>query len=92
MWETIEAKRGSEMSEIDSGGTIFPTKYGTGDVGFHSLGLTKREWFAAMALQGLISAKLDTIHADTPNHVADAHVKLAHIFADSMIRAGKGEK
>ena len=71
------------MSEIDSGGTVFPTKYGTGDVGFHSLGLTKREYFAAMALQGILANS----SVDVKKFNA---VVVAYGLADLMIRAGKG--
>ena len=73
------------MSEIDSGGAAFPTD-GESQVAthlWHFSGLTKREWFAGMALQGLL-ANPSTIlkQADIP--------ELSFEYADSMIRAGKG--
>lgn len=40
------------MSEIESGGPAFPVY--TQILGQTSLGLSKREWFAGMALQGLL--------------------------------------
>ncbi len=82
------------MSEIDSGGTVFPTKYGTGDVGFHSLGLTKREYFAAMALQGMIDsdADVDPKFFGPLGKWGDVVAKREYQYADSMISHGKGEK
>lgn len=69
------------MSEIDSGGFVFPV---TEDAAMFP-GLTKREYFAAMALQGLI-VKLDF------ETNLDTYVEDSYKFADAMIRAGKGEK
>lgn len=74
------------MSEIKDGGPAFPGSY-KGQHGYHvwSDGMSKREWFAGMALQGLL-ANPSTIlkQADIP--------ELSFEYADSMIRAGKGEK
>ncbi len=94
--ETIEAKRGEgKMSEIDSGGNAFPrheiSGYGRIGDADHDLwerqksGMSLREWYAGMALQGLL-ANPSTIlkQADIP--------ELSFEYADSMIRAGKGEK
>ena len=72
------------MSEIKltyTGGPAFPVSEGT----VQFLGLSKREWFAGMALQGLL-ANPSTIlkQTDIP--------ELSFEYADSMIRAGKGEK
>ena len=72
------------MSEIESGGPAFPTD-GESQVAthlWHFSGLTKREWFAGMALQGLL-ANPSTIlkQADIP--------ELSFEYADAMIRQGK---
>jgi len=48
---------------------------GNGDVQFGSIGLTKREYFAAMAMQGILSNNLDWIN------VAVSSVD----FADALI-------
>lgn len=81
--ETTESKRGSEMSEIDSGGPAFPMPHEQMQTGVW--GLTKREWFAGMALMGVISRGMD--------YSTDGLVESerAYIYADAMIRAGKGE-
>lgn len=42
------------------------------------LGLTKREWFAGMALQGLL--------AHPVNHTVDACVNMAIIAANGMLK------
>lgn len=68
------------MSEIDSGGPTFPV---TKDAAMFS-GLTKREYFAGMALQGILARG-----APMPS---DEVVEWAYLCADAMIRAGKGEK
>ena len=74
------------MSEIDSGGAAFPTD-GESQVAthlWHFSGLTKREWFAGMALQGMLAnPSINIAKSDLCNG--------AFNFADKMIRAGKGE-
>jgi hypothetical protein len=72
------------MSEID-GGPAFPSEQGETSKGWNQTyesGLTKREYFAAMALQGLL-ANPSTIlkQADIP--------ELSFEYADAMIRQGK---
>lgn len=79
------------MSEIDSGGAAFPTD-GESQVAthlWHFSGLTKREWFAGMALQVITkNISLEDFVSLQPQELADGAFKIA----DSMIRAGKGEK
>ena len=73
------------MSDRTDGGHAFPGLY-PGETGpIWSDGLSKREYFAGMALQGLL-ANPSTIlkQADIP--------ELSFEYADAMIRAGKGEK
>ena len=74
------------MSESKDGGPAFPSEQGETSKGWNQTyesGLTKREWFAGMALQGLL-ANPSTIlkQADIP--------ELSFEYADAMIRAGKG--
>jgi len=82
------------MSEIDDGGPMFAVKK---DLGLYLgitepdmfAGLTKREWYAGMALQGHLS------NPETTKHPAFDRISLSvecYAMADSMIRAGKGEK
>lgn len=85
------------MSDIDSGGPAFPVspkKVEAGLVYMACDGLSKREWYAGMALQGMLAA----------NHMEQWRGKMtwpqqlhaisidAYSLADAMIRAGKGEK
>jgi hypothetical protein len=81
------------MSEIKltyTGGPAFPVP--TSAVPF--LGLSKREWFAGMALQGLIGsdADVDPEFVGSLGKWGDVVAKRAYHYADAMIRAGKGEK
>ena len=71
------------MSEIASGGPAFPMSHEQKQTGVW--GLTKREWFAGMALQGLM--------ANRSAIVKQLHIpELCFEYADAMIRAGEGEK
>lgn len=69
------------MSEIDGGGFAFPVAE---DAAMFP-GLTKREWFAGMALQGLLA---------NPSIIQKGQdlTGISFDYADAMIRAGKGEK
>lgn len=70
------------MSEIDSGGMAFPVSQDTA----HFPGMTLRQWYAGMALQGILSRDSIQFHKSTTIAV------WAYDYADAMIRAGKGEK
>lgn len=48
-------------------------------------GITKREWFAGMIIQGLIASSNDNLFAVDGSHIA----KLAYQLADNMIQEGK---
>ena len=74
------------MSEIDSGGPAFSGSYKgqQGEIRW-SEGMSKREYFAGMALQGMLSNPTISIEkSDLCGGAFD--------FADRMIRAGKGGK
>lgn len=94
------------MSEID-GGPAFPSEQGETSKGWNQTyesGLTKREWFAGMALQGLLSDPSPTSRGcaeavacrigtgETISSFTEIVAKAAYHYADAMIRAGKGEK
>ena len=87
------------MSEIDSGGMAFPVTPTdrSGQIGPTEYGLTKREWYAGMALQGYLSNPTSfgppVPEADkyNPRLVADVSANFAYMLADAMLRAGKGE-
>ena len=71
------------MSEIDDGGPAFPSHGSIGEV--VEKGLTKREYFAGMALQGLLSNP-------SINFERSSLSACAFSFADKLLRAGEGEK
>lgn len=77
------------MSEIDSGGPAFPMSHEQKQTGVW--GLTKREWYAGMALQGMLAAN----HMERwcgemtwPQQLNAISID-AYLLADAMIRAGK---
>ena len=80
------------MSEIDSGGFVFPV---TEDAAMFP-GITKRDWFAGMALQGILSnptTVTSKLFKTTDGFMnSEMIAECAYEQADSMIRAGKGEK
>ena len=79
------------MSEIDNGGQAFPvtpTDRG-GQIGPTMMGMSLREWFAGMALQGLITG---CFSGNNSGFTVEGSVVAAYAYADAMIRAGKGEK
>ena len=80
------------MSDIDDGGPAFPHWDGPG--GKCISGVTKREYFAAMALQGMLDndADVDPEFIGVLGKWGDVVAKRAYHYADAMIRAGKGEK
>jgi len=93
------------MSEINDGGPAFPTD-GESQVSarlWHFSGLTKREWYAGMALQGMLSdpspSSRGCAEAVASNLATGRDIstftgiitKAAYHYADAMIRAGEGE-
>ena len=77
------------MSEIDSGGPAFPSEQGETSKGWNQTyesGMSKREWFAGMALQVITkNISLEDFVSLKPQRLAEGAFKIA----DSMIRAGK---
>ena len=72
------------MSEIDDGGTAFPVEGGPNSQLISHYGLSKREWYAGMALQGLL--------ANPPTILKQLRIpELCFEYADAMIRAEKEE-
>lgn len=86
------------MSEIDSGGNAFPHCEWVGDVHTHRVGMSLREWYAGVALQGYLSnptsfgPPVPESDKYNPRLVADVSANFAYMLADAMIRAGRGEK
>lgn len=78
----MEGRR--KMSEIKDGGAAFPYCVWVGDHhNGHNTGMSMREWYAGMALQGML-----TNSAVPPEEVL---ALWAYKISDAMIRAGKGE-
>lgn len=78
------------MSEINSGGNAFPYCVWVGDHhNGHNTGMTLRQWYAGMALQGILQL-LGSVAVDFGGPERTA--KMSYDVADAMIRAGKGEK
>lgn len=71
------------MREIDSGGPAFPMSHEEKQTGVW--GLTKREWFAGMALQGLIAS------GDANGNEVGLIVQESYKFADAMLRMWKSD-
>ena len=61
----------------DGGGNAFPNNS-------FANGLTKRDYFAAKAMQGLI------VHVQLPSEVNEAVAKEAYALADAMLAQRKG--
>lgn len=78
------------MSEIDDGGPAFSRPNYTG--------MSLRQWFAGMALQGYLAnptsfgPPVPESDKYNPMLVADVSTNFAYMIADAMIRAGKVEK
>lgn len=66
--------------EIDTGGPAFPTEseHQSGASRYHYEGMTLRDYFAAKALQGILSDP-------TVDNMADCLAKIAYELADAMI-------
>ena len=74
------------MRNVDDGGPAFPfgqVSEATGQPinGFFNPGMTLRDWFAGMALAGLLA---------NPSLGDDSAPTYAFFLADAMIAAGKG--
>lgn len=84
------------MSEINSGGNAFPYCVWVGDRhNGHNTGMTLRNWFAGMALQGILSnptTVTSKLFKTTDGFMnSEMIAECAYEQADAMIRAGKGE-
>ncbi len=66
------------MSDINDGGPAFPW----GEHGTHLGGMTLRDYFAAKAMQGLVTATQEMTHV-TVAMLADE----AYAYADAMLAA-----
>lgn len=69
------------MSKIDNGGPAFPTK----DNNRYHLGMTLRDYFAVIAMQGAIASLQEG------EDFNDRGAEWAYKVADAMLKARKGE-
>jgi hypothetical protein len=91
----MEGRR--KMSEIKDGGAAFPYCVWVGDHhNGHNTGMSLRDWFAGMALSGILSnpttvpSKLFKTSDGFMN--CEMIANCAYEQADSMLLAGEGEK
>lgn len=70
-------------SNIKTGGPAFPTDnaHQTGPHSYHAEGMTLRDWFAGMALQGLL------LDPDSMGATEESNAEFAYKVADAMIKA-----
>ena len=69
----------SDTAKQNDGGPAYPIEREKHDM----FGLTKREWFAGMAMQGLSKGYFDN------DVIADEIARAAYIIADAMIEVGE---
>jgi len=73
------------MEKIDEGGPAFPIN------SYHESqrGLTKREWFAGMAMQGIFHCIKLNGRNDEPKAIAEMSVKMADALIDELKKVKK---
>lgn len=81
----------SEKDQINTGGAAFPSMYDqTFEQNFgHEAGMTLRDYFAAKAMQGLMTA-CDNDGTWTATGISDEVAKNAYEVADAMLAARGG--
>lgn len=94
--EMLEVEGEEIVSEIKDGGPAFPEAYFENDPGgigqgiLYYPGLTKREWFAGMALKGLLSNRDYIVQVgkvyDAPTAVI---AEQSFEMADAMLKEGE---
>ncbi|MFS2326656.1 hypothetical protein U2P60_14770 [Brucella sp. H1_1004] len=77
------------MAEIKTGGPAFPCEGGSESGLYADPGMTLRDYFAAKAMQGLISAH-DSSGTWTAVDMNEGIAKRAYQAADAMIAAREG--
>ena len=75
------------MTKINDGGPAFPDPWGANELSRDaSTGMTLRDWFAGMALQGLLAGR-KTVATDYANNYAKAILEDSYKYADAMLKA-----
>lgn len=97
LFEAAQADARAEVRQADLGG-VFPRYEQVDHIGQSKGGLTKRELFAASALQGLLSRDIIRHHDcnDHHNHAVmnplenyEQQSRRAFEYADAMLKAGE---
>lgn len=75
------------MEKTQPNDLINPTwvDYGVDDRGYTHSGLTKREHFAAMVMQGILSSNPEYLHGNVARPVRVAVAAESVIYADALI-------
>ena len=68
----------------DTGGPAFPTEVVNTNDGYIHQGMTLRDYFAAKAMQGLVSSDIER-GPDQVHHIVES----AYIIANAMLKARK---
>ena len=76
------------MSNTNTGGPAFPLhNHGVQTLGLHVTGMTLRDYFAAKAMQGLMS-RVDHVNGDcVTNASPDDVAGYAYVLAGAMLKA-----
>lgn len=85
---SIEREREQLKQVMENGsGQAFPVEFGATLL----VGLTKRDYFAAAALQGILAnAQLEAAPLDSnPSKTLKGYSQMAYLFADAMLEARK---
>ncbi|MEX3933320.1 hypothetical protein AB4Y32_16205 [Paraburkholderia phymatum] len=74
------------MSDINTGGGAFPWCGDLNETPYINLGVTVRDYFAAKAMQAIVSATVEADGSMTA-HAVDCATDGAYFIADAMLRA-----
>lgn len=77
------------MSKIDDGGQAFPNTYPIESSASGTIGMSLRDWFAGMAMRGVVTAGIGiTVH---PEAIRKWIAEESYALADAMIAARKSD-
>jgi hypothetical protein len=77
------------MSKIEDGGPAFPCA----EHGIHQAenGMSLRDWFAGMALQGMLAFPEDEATSESFAQITKRFSEGAYVYADAMLAARKAK-
>lgn len=85
--DAVREELGVIKLETEAGGSAFPWVSESGDMVTTDTGMTVRQWYAGMALQGLC-ARMDNerfMHLVNGHSEGEDFVKVARVLADTML-------